>query len=255
MAGQQGGERFGSRLAAIPADIRALLRLLRGRVRSGSHAERLQAFYAPQAERYDVLRERLLCGRAALIGRLAAPAGARVVELGAGTGRNLLFFGERLAGLAHVDLVDLCPALLQQARERTRDWPNVRVTEGDATTWQPQRPVDCVYFSYSLTMIPDWRKAIDNAVAMLRPGGVLGAVDFHVSAARPALGRVRHGWLARMFWRGWFGHEGVWLDPEHLTYLRCALPDHAFEERHASVPCLPGLRVPYYLFVGSKKAA
>jgi hypothetical protein len=37
-----------------------------------------------------------------------------------------------------------------------------------------------VYFSYALTMIADWRRALDNALAMLAPGGTLGVVDFHL---------------------------------------------------------------------------
>jgi S-adenosylmethionine-diacylgycerolhomoserine-N-methlytransferase len=108
------------------ADARLLLQLLRGQSRRGSHAERLQAFYAPQARRYDVFREQLLQGRRELIERLALPAGARVVELGGGTGRNLLFFGENLAKFRSIELVDLCPALLQKARERTARMPNAR---------------------------------------------------------------------------------------------------------------------------------
>ena len=96
----------------MPAsDARILLHLLRGQPRRGGHAERLQAFYAPQANAYDDFRERLLQGRQALIEMLAPAPGERVVELGAGTGRNLLFFGDRLAGLEQATLVDLCPAL------------------------------------------------------------------------------------------------------------------------------------------------
>jgi len=97
----------------IGADLRTLLRLLRGHPRRCSQAERLQAFYGPQAHHYDAFRERLLPGRRALIERLAVPAGARVVEIGGGTGRNLAFFGPRLAKLERFDLVDLCPALLE----------------------------------------------------------------------------------------------------------------------------------------------
>jgi len=98
----------------IGADLRTLLRLLRGHPRRGS-----------QAHHYDAFCERLLPGRRALIERLAVPAGARVVELGGGTGRNLAFFGPRLAELERFDLVDLCPALLEQARKRTARLPNV----------------------------------------------------------------------------------------------------------------------------------
>lgn len=238
----------------IGTDARILLQLLRGQSASGTHAERLQAFYAPQAARYDAFRERLLHGRQELIDSLDLPAGATLVELGGGTGRNLAFFGERLAGFAHVDLVDLCPALLDEARKRTADWPNVSVVEADAVTWQPAAPVDAVYFSYSLTMIPDWRGAIDNALAMLRPGGLLGVVDFYVSDVCPAPGLVRHGALTRAFWPRWFGHDGVQLDAQRLDYLRHLLPDHQLAERRAPVPYLPLLRVPHYRFVGRKHA-
>lgn len=234
----------------IGADLRTLLRLLRGHPRRGSHAERLQAFYGPQARHYDAFRERLLPGRRALIERLAVPAGAYVVELGGGTGRNLAFFGARLAALERFDLVDLCPALLEQARQRTARLPNVHLVEADATTYRPARPVDCVYFSYSLTMIPEWRAALDNALAMLRPGGTLGSVDFYVSEPRPGPGLVRHGRLARWFWPRWFAHAGVHPNPAHLRYLRLRLPDHELLERRTAVPYLPGLSVPYYLCVG-----
>ena len=232
------------------SDARILLYLVRGQPRRGSHAERLQAFYGPQAEAYDNFRERLLQGRQALIEMLAPSTGERVVELGAGTGRNLLFFGDRLAGIEQATLVDLCPALLEQARRRTAAMANVRVVEDDATRWQPDRPVDCVYLSYALTMIPDWRAAIDNAIAMLRPGGRLGIVDFYVSSARPDAGLQRHGPLTRWFWPRWFGHDGVNPNPAHLARLRERLPKHRLIEARAQVPYLPGLRVPYYCFVG-----
>lgn len=235
----------------IAGDARVLLHLLRGARRGGSHQERLQAFYAPQAERYDAFRERLLHGRRELIESIDLPDGARVVELGGGTGRNLLFFGERLERLGEVTLVDLCPALLEQARLRfgTR-YPNVRLVEADATRWQPSEPVDLVYFAYSLSMIPDWRAALASALRMLRPGGVLAVVDFYVSAARPGPGRVRHGAFTRHFWPRWFGHDGVRLGPETPDLLARAMPDHVLHECRGRMPYLGGLSVPYYRFVG-----
>lgn len=234
----------------IGGDARILASLVRGQPGGGTHAERLQAFYGPQAERYDDFRERLLHGRAELIDRLAPAPGAYAVELGAGTGRNLGHWGARLQTLGRIDLVDLCPALLEQARRRSRGLANVRVVEADATAYRPASPVDLVYFSYSLTMIPDWRAALDNALAMLKPGGTLGLVDFYISAAAPPPGQVRHGALARWLWPRWFGHDGVRLDPAHLATLRARLVDGWLAERRAPLPYLPGVRVPYYLFVG-----
>jgi S-adenosylmethionine-diacylgycerolhomoserine-N-methlytransferase len=234
-------------------DARVLWSLVRGQPKRGSLAERLQAFYAPQAIHYDAFRERLLQGRAELIERLAPAPGERIVELGAGTGRNLDFFGERLATLESVELVDLCPALLDEARRRTAGRSNVRVVEADAATYTPSQPVDALYFSYSLTMMPDWIGALGNALAMLKPGGLLGVVDFYVSAPTPPAGLVRHGRLARWLWPRWFAHDGVHPNPAHLRTLRTLLPEHWLAERLAPVPYLPGLRVPYYLFVGTKR--
>jgi S-adenosylmethionine-diacylgycerolhomoserine-N-methlytransferase len=235
----------------LAADARILWHLLRGAPRGGSHVQRLQKFYAPQAQGYDAFRERLLRGRRELIERLPAVTNARVVELGAGTGRNLEFFGERPRGFKSFELVDLCPALLSVAKRRLEGLGadlarNVRLIEADVTQFLPAHAVDCVYFSYALTMIPDWQRAIDNAIDMLVPGGALGVVDFHLP---PVAGR-----LSNAFWRRWFAHDGVWLSGAHLPYLRHRLNTVYCEERHGAVPYLPGLKLPYYLFVGRKDA-
>lgn len=231
-------------------DVRVLASLVRGQPRTGSHAERLQAFYAPQAAHYDAFREGLLHGRTELIDWMDLTQGARVVELGGGTGRSLDLLGPRLRSLTSFELVDLCPALLAQARGRARDLPNVRIIEADALTYRPAQPADLVFFSYSLTMIPDWRGALDNALSMLRPGGTLGVADFYVSEPDPAPGLARHGALPRWFWPRWFGHDGVRPNPDHLPTLRRLLPSHRLQEGRGRVPYLPGVRVPYYVFLG-----
>jgi len=240
-------------------DARILWHLLRGQSsRSANlpHAEKLQRFYAPQAGRYDAFRERLLHGRRELIERLAIAPGGTVIDMGGGTGRNLDFFGVRMLSLARVEVVDLCPALLDRARQRCAQWPDVAVAvEADATTYRPMAGVnraDCVIFSYSLTMIPDWRRAINNALRILRPGGLIGVVDFRVSRRDPPPGFSRHGAMTRHFWPRWFGHDGVHLDAEHLHTLAARTEPLVCEERMAAVPYLPGLRAPYYLYIGRK---
>jgi S-adenosylmethionine-diacylgycerolhomoserine-N-methlytransferase len=234
------------------ADSRVLLQMLRGQSRVGTAAERLQAFYAPQASRYDDFRARLLHGRSELIDRLTTAQDGVVVELGGGTGSNIERFGRRMQRLKRYTLVDLCPALLEQARSRARVHRNVELVEGDVTRFQPSEPADCVFFSYSLTMIDDWQAALANALSMLKPGGTLGVVDFYVSAPKPRPGFVRHAGWQRWFWRRWFAHDGVRLSPAHLEALTDAIPDHVRLERQGALPYLPGLNVPYYLFIGRK---
>lgn len=227
------------------ADAPVLWRLVKGMPRSGSHQQRLEGFYAGQATHYDRFRERLLQGRqetvASVVERLP-DTGGTLVELGCGTGRNLLYLGERRAQLWRTWGVDLCPSLLAQARARA--WEGVEWVEADATTWKPPQPVDAVLCSYSLTMIPDWFAAVDNAIAMLRPGGTFAVVDFHVP---------RDARMARTFWPLWFGHDGVHPNADLLPYLRRRLPDHQVVEATAAVPYLPGLRVPWFRFVGVRR--
>jgi S-adenosylmethionine-diacylgycerolhomoserine-N-methlytransferase len=112
--------------------------------------------------------------------------------------------------------------------------------------------VDVAYFSYALTMIPDWRAAIDNALAILRPGGMLGVVDFHLPAPYDDEGRLSRRARANRFWRAWFAHDGVHLSQEHLPYLRSRLAVEICLERAGPAPYLPWLRVPYYILVGRK---
>jgi S-adenosylmethionine-diacylgycerolhomoserine-N-methlytransferase len=224
------------------AEARTLLQLFRGMPEGRSHAARLEAFYRPQAERYDAFRERLLHGRAELVERLEIGEGMRIVELGCGTGSSLDRMGASASRCAGIELVDLCPALLSVARQRARTHNNVKVIEGDAACWQPAVAVDRVLLSYALSMIPDWRGVIANAVAMLKPGGCLGVVDFHLPSSGSKLGNG--------FWRRWFAHDGVHLSAEHLPCLRRKLAMTWAEERSAPIPYLPVVRAPYYLFVG-----
>ena len=233
-------------------DLGILLRLLRGMPRGITHAQSLDAFYGAQSDNYDRFRERLLRGRAELVASLPLPAQARIVELGGGTGRNVEFLGERLADVASYTVVDLCEPLLARARERARAIPLLHAVHGDATRWRPDAPVDAVILSYALTMIPDWRAAISNALAMLKPGGALCVVDFYVSPRDADAGMVQHGALTRALWPRWFAHDGVHPNAEHLPTLRAMLPAHEIVEARAPVPYLPLARVPYYRFVGLK---
>jgi len=241
------------KLGALRDDLRILRQFAVGLRGAGDHASRLEAFYGPQAARYDAFRERLLYGRAELLARLAPRPGSHFVELGAGTGRNIGFLGASAGGLA-ITLVDLCRSLSAVARARYAAADNVSVVEADATRWQPARAADYVLLSYALTMMPDWRGVIDNARRMLAPGGSIAVVDFHISAAQPPPGRQRHGRLARAFWPRWFSHDGVHLDPAHIDSLASRFETCHLSEHAVRLPWLPGLRAPCYLYIGRRGA-
>ena len=235
----------------LSAELRTVWQLLRGQHKADTHAARLEAFYGSQAAHYDRFRERLLVGRREMIAALDIRAGQRVVELGAGTGRNAEFFADIVPVLERLTLVDLCPALLAQARVRTARWPNCEVVENDAGDFQA-RHIDRVFMSYALSMMPNWRQVVERACTILARDGLLGVVDFYVSAAQPEPGLRRHSAFTRRFWPWWFQHDGVRLSSAALSVLKARLTEVHRYEGLASVPYLPGLRVPYYIFIGRR---
>jgi S-adenosylmethionine-diacylgycerolhomoserine-N-methlytransferase len=239
------------------ADMRILYRRTLKPIRGKDHAARLESIYAGQAEAYDDFRRRLLRGRQELWSAIEVPAGGVWVDMGGGTGSNLEYLGERMAALAKMYVVDLSPSLLKIARQRIADrgWANVETIEADATLFQPpEGAADVVTFSYSLTMIPDWFAAVDNARRLLRPGGTVGVVDFYISRKYPSDGLRRHRWLTRSFWPAWFRADSIYLSADHVPYLHRRFAPLRFEERRSKVPYVPFVRAPYYIFVGRKEA-
>jgi S-adenosylmethionine-diacylgycerolhomoserine-N-methlytransferase len=78
----------------------------------------------------------------------------------------------------------------------------IRVAHGDATAFDPQvlfgvPAFDHVMISYSLSMIPDWRRVLQGATGHLKPGGRLHIVDFGDQKRLPELARtLLLRWLA-----------------------------------------------------------
>jgi S-adenosylmethionine-diacylgycerolhomoserine-N-methlytransferase len=227
-------------------------------IRGATHAERLEDYYRGQASDYDAFRQHLLHGREELIEVLPVPEGARLVELGAGTGGNLEALGEKRQRCSHVELVDLCPSLLRVAEERVRrhGWKNVTLHQADAATYVPVGgPVDVVLLSYALTMMPDWFLVVDRAWEMLRPGGVIGVTDFYVSRKHPEMGLRRHAWWQRVLWPWCFHGHNVFLSPDHLAYLLWRFERVYLSEKQGPMPFMMGLQPPYYVLIGRKGGA
>lgn len=238
------------------ADLRILYHMALRPNRGRDHAQRMENFYAGQAADYDAFRRRLLQGREELWNQLTHDVHGKVwVDMGGGTGSNVEYFGDKVRHLQQVYVVDLAKSLLDVARQRVdaAGWKNVQPICADATTFcPPEGYADVVTFSYSLTMIPDWIRALDNAHAILKPGGRIGVVDFYVSRKHAPEGLARHRWVTRHGWPVWFATDNVFLSPDHLPRLREQFTQQHLDERRARVPYLPLVRVPYYLFIGTK---
>ena len=137
--------------------------------------------YRPQARIYSVTRWMFLHGRQTLIEQVGIRPGDRVLEIGCGTGENFESIQRLLAGSGELIGIDCSPPLLEKAHERVRrsGWKNVRLIEveyGKETITRGR--ADVVLFSYSLSMIPDWKMALACARSELWTGGRIGVVDF-----------------------------------------------------------------------------
>ncbi len=165
---------------------------------------RMNRMYRRQRHIYDGTRRYYLLGRDRLIAGLQPAPGANVLEIGCGTGRNLvhtarLYPDVRLFGI-DVSTEMLTSALNAISRRGLTD--RIRVAHGDGTAFDPQAlfgiaAFDHVMISYSLSMIPDWRRVIERATSRLKPGGRLHIVDFGNLERWPALPRaLLYRWLA-----------------------------------------------------------
>ena len=240
---------------SFASDLKVIYHLAFKPVAGKNHAQRMESFYSGQADAYDAFRKRLLQGRESLYAELGMPDGGVWVDLGGGTGSNLEFLGEQIRRLKKVYVVDLAGSLLKVTEERAkaRGWKNVEAVEADATTFVPEDgAADVVTCSYSLTMIPDWFAAIDQAHAMLKPDGRIGVVDFYVSRKHPTDNLRKHGWPTRLGWPAWFGMDNVFPSADHLPYLQRRFETVHLQEDRAKVPYLPLVRTPFYQFIGRK---
>lgn len=107
-----------------------------------------------------------------------------VLEVGVGSGLYLTHYRPGIRLVA----IDLSPAMVALTRTRaTEVGREVDVRVGDAEALDfPEASFDSVVCTFSLCAIPDDRKALEEMVRVLRPGGVLLLAD-HVAATSPPI--------------------------------------------------------------------
>jgi S-adenosylmethionine-diacylgycerolhomoserine-N-methlytransferase len=175
---------------------------------SASHTDAawtMDRIYRRQRHIYDASRKFFLLGRDRLIDGLDVPVDGTVLELGCGTGRNLVAVAGRYphARLYGLDISEqmLRSALRSIARRSLRT--SIALAQADAVTFDSARifgvpAFDRIFISYSLSMIPEWQPVLDRAVRLLAPGGSLHVVDFGQQAGLPAwFRRALLAWLRR----------------------------------------------------------
>jgi S-adenosylmethionine-diacylgycerolhomoserine-N-methlytransferase len=165
----------------------------------------MDRMYRHQRHVYDLTRKWYLLGRDEMIAGLSPRAGDRVLEIGCGTGRNLVVAASRFPQ-ARFYGVDVSKEMLASAgRAVRRAGLADRIALGCADATRPLTAAfgvpsyERIFISYALSMIPAWPTVLDLAIAALAPGGELHVVDFgRQEAFPPPLRALLRAWL-RLF--------------------------------------------------------
>lgn len=142
----------------------------------------IQGYYQFHSKIYDATRWTFLFGRTAILREIAsACAPLRILEVGCGTGKNLVNLCRMFPG-AMVTGIDLSETMLDLSRRKTEPFgERVRLIHGAyGPNFETADHYDVILFSYALTMFnPGFDEAIETAHRHLVEGGHIAVVDFH----------------------------------------------------------------------------
>ena len=179
--------------------------------------------YRHQRYIYNFTRKYFLLGRDRLITEIDARNGTSILEIGCGTGRNLILAARKYPG-ARCFGIDVSTEMLHsaiRAISRAGLAERIHVAHADATRFDPGSlfrvdRLDQIFISYSLSMIPQWQSVVTTAISHLAPNGELRIVDFGGQERLPAAFR-------RLLWR-WLAafHVAPRDDLETLLKARAA---------------------------------
>ena len=151
---------------------------------------------------YDLVFARFFYPRIAQVIRaLRIPPGAKVLEVGAGTGMALSAYPSH----AQVIGVDLARDMLEHAQDRIdrHGWRHVTVREMDAMNLTfADSTFDYVMAFHVVSVVPDAGRLIAEAQRVCRPGGVITVIN-HFKSPRPWLARITTTLDPITRWLGW----------------------------------------------------
>ncbi len=148
------------------------------------------ALYYEFSHLYDMFFGRVFYPRIAKVIRsLKIEPGARVLEIGVGTGLSL----DAYPSHCHVTGIDLAPDMLERAQERVNQngWRHVTLAQGDALDLQfEDSSFDYVMAFHVISVVPDPHRMLEEARRVARPGGVITIIN-HFRSQQRAVARLQ----------------------------------------------------------------
>jgi S-adenosylmethionine-diacylgycerolhomoserine-N-methlytransferase len=141
-------------------------------------------YYQLHSKIYDLTRWSFLFGRQQAVNQIILQNPKTVLEIGCGTGSNILKLAKALPNTKLFGL-DASNEMLQIARKKNT--PNTQWIQSYYPSPEFEKKInhsvtdfDCILFSYALTMFnPGWEDALHTAISKLSPNGTLILVDFN----------------------------------------------------------------------------
>jgi len=164
-----------------------------------AHESRLYSDFAPL---YDKVFGKIFYSRLErVIEGLEIPCGAKVLEVGAGTGTSFPAYPTH----CEVTGIDLAPDMLARARQKIREngWSHLKVIEMNALELEfPENSFDYVMAFHVVTVVPDPIRMIEEAKRVCKPGGRIVIVN-HFTSDFPLLGSFTQALDPITRWLGW----------------------------------------------------
>ena len=164
-----------------------------------AHESKLYAEFAPL---YDKVFGKIFYSRLErVIEDLDIPPGAKVLEVGAGTGTSFPAYPSH----CEVTGIDLAPDMLSRARQKILDngWTHIKVLEMNALQLEfPDNSFDYVMAFHVVTVVPDPIRMISEAKRVCKPGGRIVIVN-HFTSEFPLVGSLTQALDPLTRWLGW----------------------------------------------------
>ncbi|HET7392686.1 MAG TPA: methyltransferase domain-containing protein [Candidatus Binatia bacterium] len=151
-----------------------------------AHESKIYSEFAPL---YDKIFGKIFYSRLErVIEDLEIPPGAKVLEVGAGTGTSFPAYPTHCEVIG----IDLAPDMLARAKQKIEDhgWTHLRVMEMNALNLDfPDNTFDYVMAFHVVTVVPDPIRMISEAKRVCKPGGSIVIVN-HFTSDVPVLGSM-----------------------------------------------------------------
>ncbi|MCL1124994.1 class I SAM-dependent methyltransferase [Shewanella surugensis] len=196
----------------------------------------IENYYRFHSLIYDYSRWPILFGRNQLIRNVNLEQhSCRILEVGCGTGYNLLRIHQRYPH-AHLTGLDTSAHMLSKAKKKLANCSTITFKEClfEKSAFNINERYDLIIFSYCLSMFHhNWKQAIDDANALLYSKGQVAVVDFDYTNYT----------MTRDIWEGVHVKMEGHLSPYfHQTFSK---------SKSKSISCYGGLWH-YFFFIGQK---